>query len=442
MVDPLVCVTLCRCEPAIPDQGSRLIPFAAPISSRTGSSRLRRGPLTCEAHDGAVLRCGNPVLVPLDPLPLRHHVDRSALLLQLRTGSVHGRGGRGDQERRDAEARAARAVVVPLERGRHVPGRRRHPGAAACQLERSLGAADYHGCGFRHRDARQCLARDLAQSENRDRQCGGHRGRRQGESGGGGSRGARVSGVPHQRRFVFPHAVLHGRGVAFHAPRQQEPRPLGRDPARDPRVARDQRVGGNDGTDEETDRDGPRRDSDRSGDGTGRLLDRPGRAELARGLTLAAATSTTLPVGAVAPDFALPSTAGTDVTLSAFRGRNHVLLAFFPLAFTSTCTAENCAFSEDYEAFERAGTIVLPISVDSVPTLKEYKAKHAMRQDLLSDFKREVSRAYGVLLEDRFFSKRAYFLIDRQGILRWRHIEAELGARRDDVELLRQIAAL
>ncbi len=125
---------------------------------------------------------------------------------------------------------------------------------------------------------------------------------------------------------------------------------------------------------------------------------------------MTAAASTTLPVGAVAPDFALPSTAGTDVTLSSFRGRKHVLLAFFPLAFTSTCTAENCAFSEDYDAFERAGTTVLPISVDSVPTLKEYKAKHAMRQDLLSDFKREVSRTYGVLLEDRFFSKRAYFL--------------------------------
>jgi len=157
---------------------------------------------------------------------------------------------------------------------------------------------------------------------------------------------------------------------------------------------------------------------------------------------LAVAASTILPVGAVAPDFKLPSTAGTDVALSSFRGRKHVLLAFFPLAFTSTCTAENCAFSEDYDAFERAGTIVLPISVDSVPTLEEYKAKHAMRQDLLSDFRRDVSRAYGVLLEDRFFSKRAYFLVDQQGILRWRHIEAELGDRRDDVELLRQIAAL
>lgn len=149
-----------------------------------------------------------------------------------------------------------------------------------------------------------------------------------------------------------------------------------------------------------------------------------------------------LHVGAAAPDLTLPSTAGTDVTLSSFRGRAHVLIAFFPLAFTSTCTAENCAFTEDYDAFERAGTTVLPISVDSVPTLREYKAKYALRQDLLSDFRRDVSRAYGVLLEDRFYSKRAYFLVDRSGTLRWSHVESELGARREDTELLRRIAGL
>lgn len=123
-------------------------------------------------------------------------------------------------------------------------------------------------------------------------------------------------------------------------------------------------------------------------------------------------------------------------------GRAHVLVAFFRLAFTSTCTAENCAFSEDCDAFERAGTTVLPVSVDSAPTLREYKTKYAMRQELLSDFRREVCRAYGVLLEDRFYSKRAYFLVGRQGTLRWSHIEAELGARREDTDLLRQIATL
>lgn len=154
------------------------------------------------------------------------------------------------------------------------------------------------------------------------------------------------------------------------------------------------------------------------------------------------ATSSPPQLGAPAPDFTLPSTAGTDVTLSVFRGRKNVLLAFFPLAFTSTCTAENCSFSENLDAFDGTDTVVLPISVDSVPTLKEYKAKYAMRHDLLSDFTRDVCRRYGTLLDDKFFSSRAYFLVDRQGVLRWQHTEAKLGDRRDDAELLRVIRSL
>lgn len=154
------------------------------------------------------------------------------------------------------------------------------------------------------------------------------------------------------------------------------------------------------------------------------------------------ATSSTPRVGDPAPDFTLPSTAGTDVTLSGFRARKNVLLAFFPLAFTSTCTAENCSFSESFDAFDGADTVVFPISVDSVATLKEYKAKYAMRQDLLSDFKRDVCRRYGTLLDDKFYSSRAYFVIDRQGVLRWQHTEAKLGDRRDDAELLRVIRSL
>ena len=147
-------------------------------------------------------------------------------------------------------------------------------------------------------------------------------------------------------------------------------------------------------------------------------------------------------VGQSAPDFTLPSTSGSDVSLQQFRGKSVVLLAFFPLAFTSVCTAEMCALSEDYGKFEVAGARVLPISVDSIPTLREFKAKEHLAVELISDFKREVSRAYGVLLEDKFFAKRAYFLVDREGVLRWSHVEAELGHRRDDDELLAQIAAL
>ena len=150
----------------------------------------------------------------------------------------------------------------------------------------------------------------------------------------------------------------------------------------------------------------------------------------------------TLPaVGSRAPDFTLPSTSGTDVTLSKLKGKN-VLLAFFPLAFTSVCTAEMCAFSTDYGQFRSANTDVLPISVDSVPTLKEFKAKERLTVDLLSDFKREVSRAYGTLLEDKFFSARAYVLIDPNGVVRWTFLEQTPGTRRENGELLDQLAKL
>lgn len=147
-------------------------------------------------------------------------------------------------------------------------------------------------------------------------------------------------------------------------------------------------------------------------------------------------------VGDAAPDFTLSSTSGADVTLSSLRGKHHVFLAFFPLAFTSTCTMEVCAFDEDLEQFARANATVLPISVDSVPTLKEFKAKHGLTVDFLSDFKRQASRAYGVLNEAKFYSNRAYFLIDRAGRVRWVHIETDNKQRRDDAELLRHLDAL
>jgi peroxiredoxin len=146
-------------------------------------------------------------------------------------------------------------------------------------------------------------------------------------------------------------------------------------------------------------------------------------------------------VGSPAPDFTLPSTAGKETRLSSLRGRN-VLLAFFPLAFTSTCTQELCDMRDDWDQFASADTVVLPISVDSTPTLNEFKGKYSMKSDLLSDFKRDVARSYGVLLEDRFYSTRAYFLIDRAGIIRWEHVEANPSQKRSNDELLEQIHAL
>src|SRR6185503_17336935 len=104
----------------------------------------------------------------------------------------------------------------------------------------------------------------------------------------------------------------------------------------------------------------------------------------------AAASQPVPAVGQPAPDFTLPSTSGDNVTLSQLRGKP-VLIAFFPLAFSSTCTAELCEMRDDWSEFESRGVVVLPISVDSTYSLKEYKQKYSMTVDLLSDFKREVS---------------------------------------------------
>jgi peroxiredoxin len=154
------------------------------------------------------------------------------------------------------------------------------------------------------------------------------------------------------------------------------------------------------------------------------------------------ATGHALPaVGSVAPDFTLPSTADVDVTLSRLRGRP-VLLAFFPLAFTSTCTREMSAFTDDYAQFQATGAVVLPISVDSVPSLKEFKAKERIGVDLLSDFRRDVSRRYGTLIEERFYSNRAYVVIDRDGVVRWTYAEITPSTRRENAELLAQLREL
>ncbi len=144
-------------------------------------------------------------------------------------------------------------------------------------------------------------------------------------------------------------------------------------------------------------------------------------------------------VGDQAPDFVLPSTAGGNVTLSDFRGETKVLLAFFPLAFTGTCTAEMCDITEDFGAFKTEGARVFGVSVDSMPTLHEFRTKHHIQVDLLSDFKREACRAYGTLLEEHFFSARAYFIVGKDGVIRWTHSEKELGEKRDNAELLAEL---
>lgn len=143
-----------------------------------------------------------------------------------------------------------------------------------------------------------------------------------------------------------------------------------------------------------------------------------------------------------APDFTLKNTADQDVTLSSFQGKANVLIAFFPMAFTSVCTAELCAFGDDYSAFDGKGVVVLPISTDAIPSLKAFKKQYDMKVELLSDFKRQASAAFDVLFADTFFANRSYFLIDTHGIVRWAHVEDTPGQKRENAEILAEIAKL
>jgi peroxiredoxin len=133
-----------------------------------------------------------------------------------------------------------------------------------------------------------------------------------------------------------------------------------------------------------------------------------------------------LDVGDVAPDFTLVNQDWQPVTLSAHRGKDHVVLAFFPAAFSSTCTTELCTFGDRLAAFSAAGATVYGISIDSPWALKAFRREQGFPFSLLSDFNRVVIRSYDVLCEDmiglKSLAKRAVFLIDRTGHIRHREV--------------------
>jgi peroxiredoxin len=136
-------------------------------------------------------------------------------------------------------------------------------------------------------------------------------------------------------------------------------------------------------------------------------------------------------IGQPAPDFTLYNTEKQPVTLSAHQGKN-VLLLFFPLAFTSVCTAELCSVRDNLKIYERLDAVPLGISVDSLYTLKKFKEEQNLNFDLLSDFNKEVSQAYGSLYEQFGFgmqgvSKRSAFIIDKNGLVQYAEVLENAG---------------
>ena len=139
-------------------------------------------------------------------------------------------------------------------------------------------------------------------------------------------------------------------------------------------------------------------------------------------------------IGQPAPEFTLPSQYGEQVSLSDYRGSKNVLVMFYPFAFTGTCTGELCTIRDRYTDFVNDDTVVLSISCDSTHTLKVFAAQEGLTHPMLSDFwpHGEVSRAYGVFLEEKGFATRGSFVIDKEGIVRWAVVNGPGEARSAD----------
>jgi peroxiredoxin len=133
------------------------------------------------------------------------------------------------------------------------------------------------------------------------------------------------------------------------------------------------------------------------------------------------APSAPLDVGALAPDFSLRNQYGETVSLSDFRGSKHVVLVFFPFAFSGICTGEFREIRDHLEDFEGDDVQVFGISCDPMESLRAWADAEGYFFPLLSDFwpHGETSRAYGVFWEQTGFAIRGTFLVDRDGVIRW-----------------------
>ncbi|MBO6793384.1 MAG: redoxin domain-containing protein [Balneolaceae bacterium] len=130
-----------------------------------------------------------------------------------------------------------------------------------------------------------------------------------------------------------------------------------------------------------------------------------------------------------APEFTLQNENFEEVSLSELRKDSNVVILFYPLAFSSTCTEELCSVRDNMKIYEALNAKVVGISVDSMFVQKAFKKAQNLNFDLLSDFNKEAMTAYGVKDENFFgmqgVSKRSVFVIDKEGTVKYEEIHEE-----------------
>jgi len=151
----------------------------------------------------------------------------------------------------------------------------------------------------------------------------------------------------------------------------------------------------------------------------------------------------TVEVGDQAPDFELKDQHGTPVSLSGLRGKKNVVLVFYPLAFSSVCTGELRAMRDEFVEATRDDVELLTVSVDSGFALRAWSDAEHYNFGLLSDFwpHGSVARSYGVFDENGGVAARGTFIIDRNGVVRWKVVNP-IAQARDIAEYQKALAAL
>jgi mycoredoxin-dependent peroxiredoxin len=126
-------------------------------------------------------------------------------------------------------------------------------------------------------------------------------------------------------------------------------------------------------------------------------------------------------VGQMAPDFTLKDQHQKDVKLSDFAGKKNVVLVFYPLDWSPTCTNEHACFVNDMKSFEQLDAEVLGVSVDSHWSHKAYADKMGIHYSLLADFnpRGAMAEKYGVYLADKGITGRSIVIINKQGKIAW-----------------------
>ena len=160
-------------------------------------------------------------------------------------------------------------------------------------------------------------------------------------------------------------------------------------------------------------------------------------------MTTATAQSETTPIaiGADAPEIVLPDQDKKEFKLSAYKGQKPVVLFWYPLDWSPTCTKENACFSQDLSRFSKYAEVAA-ISIDSTWSHKAWQEKMGLKHRLLADMHRKATKDYGLFFPAANISQRATVIVDKNGKVAWVKVEKNLGDERNYNEVEEQLKKL